>query len=66
MSMNADLMIKLLKLASEMNNVDKDGNITAINNVSEGNRGKFHSKNEDQKKKEEFAAKTRTDKELEI
>lgn len=64
--MNADLLGKLLKLAAEMNNIDRDGNIAAIHNLSESNRSKFHSKSEDQKKKEELSTKIRTDKELEL
>ena len=49
-----------------MHNVDKELNVTTLNNVAEGNRGKFHNKGEDQKKKEELGTKTRTDKELEL
>lgn len=65
-AINPELLTKLLKLVAEMNSVDVNLNIAAINNISEGNRSKFHSKSEDQKKKEELGAKIRTDKELEI
>lgn len=65
-SLNGEVMAEILKLVSLMHNVDKELNVTTLNNVAEGNRGKFHNKGEDQKKKEELGTKTRTDKELEL
>lgn len=59
-------MISVFNLGSLVHNLDRELNLTALNSVSESNRNKFHSKNEDQKKKEELVAKTRTDKELEL